>query len=98
MTLNLKHEGFETDLIMNRRLYEGSQYLFRFANGYGASVIKHNGSYGYTKDLWELAVIRFEDEDNDSWNLTYHTPITDDVEGHLTDEEVCDLLQRIKEL
>jgi hypothetical protein len=99
MNLVLKHEGFEANLVLSRQIYEGAQYLFRFKNGYGASVVKHHGSYGHSKDLWELAVIVFENEtDNDFWHLTYSTPITDDVEGCLTDEEVCELLRKIKEL
>ena len=59
------------------------QYLFRFDNGYGASVVKHHGSYGSYADLWELAVIHFDD--HAEWHLTYDTPITDDVEGFLED-------------
>lgn len=31
-------------------------------------------------------------------SLNYETPITEDVEGNLTDEDVRDLLKRIKEL
>lgn len=72
-----------------------TQWLFRFENDYGASVIKHFGSYGYEKDLFELAVIFF---DGENWKLTYNTPITDDVLGYLTNEEVLDILKRIKEL
>lgn len=98
MNLVLNHEGFENHLIKRRECYEGIQYIFRFENFYGASIIKHGGSYGHRDDLWELAVIRFENDDNDSWNLNYDTSITDDVIGRLTDEEVRDLLRQIKEL
>lgn len=97
MNLVLNHEGFEKNLITHRECNGGMQYLFRFENHYGASVVKHSFSYGSGKDLWELAVIKFDPE-NGSWYLTYTTPITEDVEGCLTDEEVRDLLQRIKEL
>ena len=71
------------------------QWCFRFPNNYGASVIKHPGSYGYDKDLFELAVILFID---DEWHLTYETPITDDVIGNLTNEEVLNYLKQIKDL
>lgn len=64
---------------------------FTFENGYGASVIKHYGSYGYYEDLFELAVL-YEGE------LSYNTPITDDVIGHLTNDEVLELLKKIKNL
>lgn len=63
----------------------------------GASVIKHTWSYGYESDLWELGVIRFGTDD-DVWGLDYDTEITDDVIGFLTDDDVRDLLKRIKEL
>jgi len=100
MELNLKCERFNENLIKRRDddVLGGVQYLFRFKNNYGASVIKHRVSYGHDRDLWELAVIIFETDDNDSWNLTYQTSITCDVIGYLTDEEVEKLLEQIKEL
>lgn len=95
MNLNLNHEGFESDLHIKRDIDDGVQYLFKFENSYGASVIKRHGSYGHSKDLWELAVIKFEDDD---FYLNYDTPVTDDVLGWLTDEDVRKLLGRIKNL
>ena len=74
----------------------GVQRLYRFDNGYGASVIRHNGSYGNDKGLWELAVLRYTD--GDKYVLDYSTPITDDVIGYLDEDEVNDLLIKIKEL
>ena len=97
MNLFLNHEGFESYLVSRRDLYEGVGYLFKFENHYGASVVKHNGSYGHAGDLWELAVIKFDDKSG-RWDLNYDTPITADVEGWLTDEDVRKLLERIKEL
>ena len=35
------------------------QKLYKFANGYGASVVKGEHTYGGDEGLWELAVIRF---------------------------------------
>jgi len=69
----------------------GVQHTYKFPNGYGASVIKHEYSYGGTDGLWELAVLDTEDE------ITYHTPITQDVIGHLTWDNVEKYLQEIKE-
>ena len=97
MNLILNYEGFETYLVKRRPLHDGIQYIFRFENDYGASVVKHFGSYGHEDDLWELAVIKFDAETGE-WNLTYDTEITDDVIGCQTDEEIRDLLKRIKEL
>ena len=97
--LNLNYEGFEQYLVEreDRNMMNGVQYIFKFENHYGASVIKHDGSYGRDEDLWELAVIKYE-TDRDKWHLNYGTEITDDVIGWLTDEGVRDLLKRIKEL
>ena len=73
----------------------GVQYVYKFENNYGASIIKHEWSYGFEKDLWELAVIKFY---RDKFDLVYDTEITDDVIGYLRDEEVIELLEKIKEL
>lgn len=95
MNLNLNLGEFEDNLIKKKSVFDGVQYLFRFPNDYGASVIKHYGSYGHDRDLWELAVLVFDD---DMWELTYDTEITDDVEGYLTDQDVLELLERIRNL
>lgn len=64
----------------------GIAYRIHYPNGYGASIIKSSSSYGGELDLWEVAVLK-DDE------LCYDTPLTDDVVGYLTEEEVvaiCD--------
>ena len=70
----------------------GIQRLYQFDNGYGASVVCHDGSYGNRQGLWELAVL------DAVGNCIYYTPITDDVLGWLTDEEVEIKLKEISEL
>lgn len=72
------------------------QKLYKFANGYGASVVKGEHTYGGDEGLWELAVITFTDEG--TFTLSYTTPITEDVEGHLTDDAVEELLAKIEAL
>lgn len=99
MEFLLNDEGFEHFSYDVRKLFNGVQYLYKFENNYGASVVKHDGSYGHEDDLWELAVIKFTgDGENIVWDINYDTDITNDVIGRLTDEEVRDLLSRIKEL
>lgn len=103
MNLELNYEGFEKDLEYTMKLkclydFDGIQYVFRFRNDYGASVIKSEHSYGHEEDLWELAVIKFYGPGECQWSLNYETSITDDVIGNLTDREIRDLLQQIKEL
>lgn len=53
----------------------GPHLQVKFPNGYGASVIKHAGSYGV-----ELAVLAFEEATGES-RLVYDTPVTYDVIG-----------------
>lgn len=79
---------------------EGTQRLYTFPNGYGASVIRfrrfvggkllENNRAGYSsytrnEQEWEVAVIRFNK--NGKWNIVYDTPITDDVIGYVKDGE-----------
>lgn len=97
MNFNLNYEGFEKDLVLKQGLNGGIQYRFRFDNNYGASVVKSCMSYGYNDDLWELAVLKYN-ANNEDWNLVYDTEITDDVLGFLRDEDVRNLLGKIKEL
>ena len=73
----------------------GHCWRFLFANGYGASIVKHSFSYGGTQDLWELAVLHRE---NDVWNLCYDTQITYDVLGWLSEEEILTVVQEIQQL
>ncbi len=69
----------------------GHRYKVTYPNGYGASIIKHNGSYGREDDLWELAVLK-------DGGLCYDTDITDDVLGYLTEEKVIGVCRRILHL
>lgn len=77
-------------------LFGGPHKVFKFPNNYGASVIQNDYSYGGKKGLWEIAVIYFIGVDQ--WDIDYSTPITSDVLRYLTDEEVCETLERIKNL
>ena len=73
-------------------LYGGEQVRVRFPNGYGASAVRHEFSYGGRDGKWELAVL------DRQGHLTYDTPITSNVIGWLDDDEVIDLLRKISEL
>lgn len=62
------------------------QWLIGFKNGYGASVIRGPHSYGGPQGLYELAVLKRDY--HRYWNITYDTPITDEVLGSLEHEDV----------
>ena len=87
--------------VLNRPLpagLGGRQRIYRFDNGYGASVVQGSVTYGGDASLFELAVIRFQGESNEEFTLVYDTPITDDVEGYLDPEDVRRLLDLIEAL
>lgn len=72
-----------------------------FPNGYGVSVVRFTssfgfgGSYGANEGLYELAVLQ---GNKDNWELTYDTPITEDVLGYLTEDDVTSYLQQVENL
>ena len=78
--------------------FGGVQKLYRFANGYGASVVQFCYSYGGPEGKWELAVLKYDGDGEDDCEITYDTPITDDVVGYLSDDEVDDILEWIEML
>jgi hypothetical protein len=73
------------------KCHGGIQKIYQFDNGYGASVIRHEHSYGSERGLWELGVLSGSE-------LTYDTEITNDVIGHLTEVEVQKYLMEISQL
>jgi hypothetical protein len=74
--------------MVNKELY----LKLPFANGYVASVVRHDFSYGGKQGLFEVAVM---DKD---FNILYDTPITTDVVGHLNSDELVKVLQDISNL
>lgn len=71
------------------------QVLFKFPNSYGASVVQGPYTYGGPQGLFEMAVIRWDD---DEYDIDYTTPVSDDVLGHLTSDEVIETLTLILNL
>ena len=69
----------------------GKRAKVMFPNGYGASVIMGDLTYGGPKGLWEVAV-------TDGERVVYDTPISDDVVGHCTEQDVNRLLAEIEAL
>ena len=63
-----------------------------FDNGYGVSVIKTPYSYGGDRGKYELAVLDSQGE------ITYETPITDDVLGYLNENDVTHYMEEIQKI
>jgi hypothetical protein len=75
-----------TDSFLN-----GIKARVQFPNGYGASIIKNEYSYGGPEGLYELAVLK-------DGSLCYNTPITDDVIGWCDENKITELLLEIQKL
>ena len=83
--------------VLEREVCNGVQKFYQFPNGYGASVIKHDYSYGNQLGLWEMGLLRFNDEG--AHRLTTLEPYFEDgVIGYLDDTEVLKLLNWIKNI
>ena len=84
-------ESFRQYLKNTNYVHGGVQHVYSFPNGYGASVIKHDYSYGGEQGLWELGVLKGKE-------LCYTSGITEDVIGHLSWVNVEIILVDIKSL
>ena len=73
----------------------GVQAKHFFDNGYGVSVVSFPGSYGFRDGLYEVAVIKGKEDD---WELCYDTPVTSDVLGHLSEQDVEDVVLKVQSL
>lgn len=91
----MKNDNATIKPIETKALNGGTQAVYRFDNGYGASVVQGPYTYGGPAGLWELGVIAW---DGDDCALTYETPIAYDVLGFLGEGDVAETLQRIKAL
>lgn len=69
----------------------GVRAVAQFPNGYRASVVRGDFTYGGDRGFYELAVM-------DDRGICYDTPITDDVLGYLTPDDVTRLLADIEAL
>jgi hypothetical protein len=65
--------------------------VVEFDNGYGASIISHDGSYGGDSGLFEVAVLHDD-------IIVYDTPVTHDTIGWLDFAGVAAILKDIEEL
>lgn len=65
--------------------------VYKFDNGYGASVVCNSGSYGGKDGLFEVAVLKGD-------AICYDTDITGDVIGWCGFAEVAEILERVKNL
>jgi hypothetical protein len=68
-----------------------------FDNHYGVSVIRGPYTYGGKEGLYELAVL-YMAPGNEYSELVYDTPVTNDVVGYLTPDDVTRLMAQVEAL
>ena len=69
----------------------GYQKFVEFSNGYAASIVSNDMSYGSDRGLFEIAILYNN-------NIVYDTGLTEDVIGFLDFQEVADTLKQIEQL
>lgn len=69
----------------------GTHATMVFDNGYGVSVITGRMFYTSEEKPYEVAVTK-------GGSLCYDTPITNDVLGYRTEEEVTEIMKQVQEL
>jgi hypothetical protein len=69
----------------------GYQKFVEFDNGYTASVVSNDMSYGSDRGLFEIAILYNDD-------IVYDTGLTEDVIGFLDFQGVADTLKKIEKL
>lgn len=74
------------------------QRVYRFSNGYGASVVKGPETHGGPDGLWELAVIRYHGTSPIDFRVDKTTTVGDHVHGYLTEGDVDTFLAIIERL
>jgi len=89
---NINPTTFQELKFQDHTLVGRKQCIVQFPNGYGASIVQGEHTYGGKDGLYELAVF------GEDGHITYDTPITDDVLGYLTEQDVEDTLNKIKNL
>jgi hypothetical protein len=88
---------FEDLTFENNKYMMGEHAFHMFPNYYGVSVIRGQYTYGGKKGRYEIAVIHMGPNDTES-TIMYDTPITNDVIGYLTPEDVTDIMKQVSEL
>jgi hypothetical protein len=77
---------------------EMGEHAFHFYNNhYGVSVVRGPYTYGGRDGLYELAVVYMAPGDKES-QLVYDTPITNDVMGYLTPDNITDVMAQVEAL
>jgi len=88
---DLVFEPHSISELKNSGYVNAKHAVIRFDNDYGVSVVFGKPFYSNGKDTYELAVLF-------NGKITYDTYITDDVMGHLSEEEVTEVMLKVANL
>lgn len=94
MLTELNYKGYEEYLVKESDNYFGSDsflYEFEFNHGYKAVVMKHLGTLGGSNDLFELVIYH-------NYNMMSESPVGTGIKGYLSNEQVLEVLDKLKEL
>ena len=83
------------DLVTEYAHLGGIQRIYRFKNGYGLSLVNSPHIHPY-RFAWEAAVLKDVSEKGNRFELTYDTPLTDDVVVLPSDEEANAFIHHAK--
>jgi hypothetical protein len=82
----------DLEFVPTEEFLNGIKTTLHFDNEYGISVVRHKYSYGSGLDLYEMAIMN---KDND---IVYDTPVTNDVLGYLTENDVSNYMIKVQRL
>ena len=100
-------KSFQDIVFKPHSMGNGLHGLLFFPNGYGISVSRFKmtspiskkgfryGSYTSDESEWEVAILYGDEHD---WDITYNTPIAEDIIGNQTEGEVDWIMIQIQEL
>lgn len=93
---NVKEYKVSDYLLFKDDSLKGSEYggEIEFDNGYGLSIVRHDGSYGGNRGLFEIMLIR----NGEPYSLPPITNEDDTVSGFLTQSAVEELISTVQEL
>ena len=76
---------------LSKQYGNAKQAIFNFANEYGVSVILGECYYSNGIDTYEVAILK-------DGQITYDTPVTNNVIGYLKSSEVSEIMSQVQEL
>ena len=83
---------FDLLTFKDTKIPKGISATVEFPNGWGASIVQNDASYGGKSNLFEIAVL-----DSDG-NINSQTDITDDVLGWQDEDDIDKVLTAISKL